>query len=73
MVNLDQAQTVIGVAGCSGVFSLEELLSALGTPLENVSSRLPRSSLVVGRSQVLGKALKVANRLVSTNTYSHIG
>ncbi len=26
-------------AGCSGVFSLEELLSVLGTPLEKVSFR----------------------------------
>ena len=39
MVNLDQGQVVIDVAGCFGVFSLEESLSALGTPLEKVSFR----------------------------------
>jgi hypothetical protein len=39
MVNLDQAQAVISIAGCSGVFSLEEVLSVLGTPLEKVSFR----------------------------------
>ena len=39
MGNLDQGQAVISVARCSGVFSLEELLSVLGTPLEKVSFR----------------------------------